>query len=216
VRGEDGLCIECEVDEAGEMISQIVVDPLKPGQRFDGYADKAETEKKILRDVFVPGDTWFRTGDLLRRDRRGYFYFVDRIGDTFRWKGENVSTSEVAETLTVCHGVDEVNVYGVEIAGVEGRAGMAAIATNADFSLDAFRQHMHRTLSPHARPRFIRLQQTIAITSTFKLRKLDLMRDGFDPRRTPDPLYFDDPAAGRLVRIDSALYGQINSGAIRL
>ena len=216
VRGENGLCIECDVDEAGEMISQIVVDPMKPGQRFDGYADKAETERKILRDVFARGDTWFRTGDLLRRDRRGYFYFVDRIGDTFRWKGENVSTSEVAETLTVCQGVDEVNVYGVEVAGIEGRAGMAAVATNADFSLDAFRRHMHGTLSAHARPRFIRLQQTIAITSTFKLRKLDLVRDGFDPARTSDALYFDDPAAGRLVRIDAALYRQINSGAIRL
>ncbi len=216
MRGKNGLCIECAEDEAGEMISQIVVDPLKPGQRFDGYADKAETEKKILRDVFARGDTWFRTGDLLRRDRRGYFYFVDRIGDTFRWKGENVSTSEVAETLTVCQGVDEVNVYGVEVAGIEGRAGMAAVATNADFSLAVFRQHMHRTLSAHARPRFIRLQQTIAVTSTFKLRKLDLERDGFDPARTSDPVYFDDPAAGRLVRIDAALYKQINSGAIRL
>jgi fatty-acyl-CoA synthase len=216
VRGENDLCIECEPGEVGEVISRIVVNPIKPAQRFDGYADKTETEKKILRDVFVAGDMWFRTGDLMRRDRRGYYYFVDRIGDTFRWKGENISTSEVAETLTLCTGVDEVNVYGVEIAGTEGRAGMAAVVVNADFTLEAFRRHAHATLNPQARPLFVRLQPTIDVTSTFKPRKLDLVREGFDPLQSSDPIFFDDPAAGQLVRVDAALYRQINSGAIRL
>ena len=130
VRGQDGLCIECDPEEVGEVVSQIIIDPLKPGQRFEGYAEKAETEKKILRDVLKAGDMWFRSGDLMRRDRRGYFYFVDRIGDTFRWKGENISTSEVAETLTVCTGVLEANVYGVAVSGAEGRAGMVAISVD--------------------------------------------------------------------------------------
>jgi len=99
VRDERGFCILCGPDEAGEAIGQIVNDPMMPSNRFEGYAEAAESERKILRDVFAAGDAWFRTGDLMRRDRRGYFYFVDRIGDTFRWKGENVSTAEVAETL---------------------------------------------------------------------------------------------------------------------
>ena len=216
VRGEDGLSIECDVGEVGELISQIVINPLKPGQRFDGYADKVETEKKILRDVFVAGDMWFRSGDLMRRDERGYFYFVDRIGDTFRWKGENVSTSEVAEALGVCPGVAEVNVYGIAIPGAEGRAGMATVVPAADFDLAVLRDRMHEGLSPHARPIFVRLSPALDATSTFKQRKLDLVRQGCDPSATPDPIYFDDPAAGRFVRMDAALFARLNARAIRL
>jgi fatty-acyl-CoA synthase len=215
-RGPDGLCIECGDNEVGEAIAEIVVDPMKPGQRFDGYADKAATEKKILRDVFKRGDIWFRSGDLMRRDRRGYFYFVDRIGDTFRWKGENVSTAEVAEAINLFPGVKEANVYGVRVGESDGRAGMAAIVTADDFDLDGLRLHMRARLSPFARPLFLRLQKTIAATSTFKQRKVDLVRDGFDPEGIPDPLYFDDPAAGKFVRLDAGLYGRIQSGAIRV
>ncbi|HET7714713.1 MAG TPA: long-chain-acyl-CoA synthetase [Bauldia sp.] len=216
VRGEDGLCIECDVGEVGELVSQIVINPLKPGQRFDGYADKVETEKKILRDVFVAGDMWFRSGDLMRRDERGYFFFVDRIGDTYRWKGENVSTSEVAEALGVCPGVAEVNVYGIAITGADGRAGMAAVVPGPGFDLATLRAHMHAVLSPHARPIFVRVTTALDATSTFKQRKLDLVRQGCDPSSTLDPIYFDDPAAGRFVRMDAALFGRLNSGAIRL
>lgn len=216
VRGEDGLCIECDNGEVGELISQIVINPLKPGQRFDGYADKVETEKKILRDVFVAGDMWFRSGDLMRRDDRGYFYFIDRIGDTFRWKGENVSTSEVAEALGACPGVAEVTVYGIAIAGADGRAGMATIVPAEDFDLATLWNRMHGTLSQHARPLFVRFSAELDATSTFKQRKLDLVRQGCDPSATPDPIFFDDPAAGRFVRIDAALFARLNSGAIRL
>lgn len=216
IRGGDGLCVECDPDESGEVISQIIVDPLKPGQRFDGYADKVETEKKILRDVFVAGDLWFRTGDLMRRDARGYFYFIDRIGDTFRWKGENVSTSEVSEALTLCPGVVEANVYGVTVGHHEGRAGMVALVIDDDFALDTFRDHVHAALGTYARPLFVRFQPKIAATSTFKQRKLDLVRDGFDPSRTDDPIYFDDPRQSDLVAIDAGLFDEINSGTIRL
>lgn len=216
VRGEDGLCIECDPGEVGELVSQIVINPLKPGQRFDGYADKAETEKKILRDVFVAGDMWFRSGDLMRRDARGYFFFVDRIGDTYRWKGENVSTSEVAETLSACPGVAEVNVYGIAIPGADGRAGMAALVPGEGFDLAVFRARMHEDLSPHARPLFVRLTTAIEATSTFKQRKLDLVRQGCDPSATADPIWFDDPAAGRFVRVDMALFQRLSTGAVRL
>ena len=114
-------------DEVGELLAEIRDDPRYPAARFDGYADSAATDAKMLRDVFKPGDAWFRTGDLMRRDARGYYYFVDRIGDTFRWKGENVSTTEVAETITTFPGVHEAIVYGVAAPGYEGRAGMAAL-----------------------------------------------------------------------------------------
>ena len=125
VRGPDGLCIECGPDEAGEAHRQDL--DKRAGRDFEGYTKASDTQKKILHDVFKKGDAWFRTGDLMRRDEHGYFYFVDRIGDTFRWKGENVATSEVAEALGVVPGIKEANVYGVAVPGADGRAGMAAL-----------------------------------------------------------------------------------------
>jgi fatty-acyl-CoA synthase len=159
---------------------------------------------------------WFRSGDLMRRDERGYFYFIDRIGDTFRWKGENVSTSEVAEVLGACPGVAEVNVYGIAIAGADGRAGMATIVPAEGFDLATLHSHMHGALSQHARPLFVRFSAALDATSTFKQRKLDLVRQGCDPSATLDPIFFDDPTAGRFVRVDAALFARLNSGAIRL
>ena len=211
VRGADGLCIECGPGEVGELVSQILVNPLKPSQRFDGYADRAETEKKVLRDVLVPGDMWFRSGDLMRRDRRGYFYFVDRIGDTFRWKGENVSTAEVAEVLGGCAGVAETTVYGVAIPGVEGRAGMATVVPGEGFALAALRARMHEALTPQARPLFVRLSPALDATSTYKQRKIDLVREGCDPSATSDPIYFDDPDRGHFVRMDATLFARLGT-----
>jgi len=216
IRGPDGLCIECADGEVGELVSQIVINPLKPSQRFDGYADRLETEKKILRDVFVPGDMWFRSGDLMRRERRGYYFFVDRIGDTFRWKGENIATSEVAEALGACPGVAEVAVYGVAIPGIEGRAGMATVVPGEGFDLAVLRERMHEGLSPQARPLFIRVGGMLEATSTFKQRKLDLVRQGCDPGASADPIFFDDTSAGHFVRMDAALFARLGSGGIRL
>src|SRR4029078_9198786 len=108
-------------NEPGEVIGRIVNDPSKPGNRFEGYAASAQNDNKILRDVFKKGDAWFRTGDLMRKDERGYFYFVDRVGDTFRWKGENVSTSEVSEAINTFPGIVDANVYGVSVQGRDGR-----------------------------------------------------------------------------------------------
>jgi fatty-acyl-CoA synthase len=216
VRGGDGFCVRSGESAVGELISRIVFDPLKPGQRFDGYADASATESKILRDVFEKGDMWFRSGDLVRRDRQGYFYFVDRIGDTFRWKGENVSTSEVAEVIHTFEGVDEANVYGVPIPGYDGKAGMAALVPGEGFDLAALRAHVHARLPPFARPLFLRLQKKIDATSTFKQKKIELVREGFDPSMTGDPLYFDDVKAGAYLQLDAALCAQLRSGGIRL
>ena len=140
-RGRDGFCIPCQPGEVGEAIGRI-----SGVARFEGYTSASATEKKILRDVFEKGDAYFRTGDLLRMDEDSYFYFVDRIGDTFRWKGENVATSEVAEVLSVATGVREANVYGVAVPGNEGRAGMAALVVDDGFDPAALYAHVTREL----------------------------------------------------------------------
>lgn len=216
VRGADGFCIKCAANEIGEAIGKIINDPSKPANRFEGYANKAEDERKILRDVFEKGDAWFRSGDLMRQDERGYFYFIDRVGDTYRWKGENVSTSEVAETIDLFPGVAEANIYGVQIAGKDGRAGMAAIVTNDGLDLAALREHIVKHLPDYARPVFLRIQSVIEVTGTFKQKKTDLVREGFDPTLTADALYFHDPERRAFVVLDGALYGRIQNGEVRV
>lgn len=216
VRDAQGLCVECAPGEIGEAIGKILRDPSKPGQRFEGYATAAENEKKILRDVAVQGDMWFRTGDLMRRDARGYFYFVDRVGDTFRWKGENVSTSEVQEAITEFPGVLESNVYGVHVSHRDGRAGMAALVTDGRFDLASFSAFLGSHLPEYARPLFVRVRAEIEATTTFKQKKIDLVKEGFDPAKISDAIYFNDSKAKAFVPLDPALYQRIAAGEVRL
>ncbi len=211
VRGEDGLCRRCAADEIGEAVSRISGGD-KVGAPFEGYTDRAASAKKVLRDVFAPGDAWFRSGDLMRKDARGFYYFVDRIGDTFRWKGENVSTAEVAEAVASCPGVSEAVVYGVTVPGADGRAGMATIVTGPGFDFAALRRHLVAALPEYARPLFLRVRDAIDATGTFKPMKQVLMRDGYDPAATTDAIYVDDRAQGAFVRIDPALYQRIEEG----
>jgi fatty-acyl-CoA synthase len=213
-RGEQGFCIETDDDEIGEAIGQI--DPNDPRSRFDGYTSRADTEKKILRNAFRKGDAWFRTGDLMRRDRHGYFYFVDRTGDTFRWKGENVATSEVAEVLATFPGLNEANVYGVEVPGVEGRAGMAALVTGAGFEFSRLSAYLNKNLPSFARPVFLRFQQQIETTSTFKQRKLQLQKEGFDPTASTDPLWVRDVESGQYLALTPERYREICDGKVKL
>ena len=215
-RDARGFCIRCAPGEIGEAIGRIVNDPMVPSGRFEGYADRTDSERKILHDVFERGDRWFRTGDLMRRDESGFFFFVDRIGDTFRWKGENVSTAEVAAALTAFPGIRDANVYGVDIAGHEGRAGMATIVVYGGLDLAALRTHLHARLPPYARPLFVRIGSELELTMTFKPKKIDLVAQGFDPACTNDPLYFDDPRAGTYVRLDSTIYADIAHAKVRL
>ena len=212
VRGPDGLCIECGPDEVGEALGGM---SKRAGREFEGYTNRADSEKKMLHDVFKKGDVWFRTGDLMRRDEHGYFYFVDRIGDTFRWKGENVSTGEVGEALLAMRGINEANVYGVTVPGMDGRAGMASLVVDGDFSLDALPAWLKTRLAVYARPLFLRLSPQIAVTGTFKQRKVDLVREGFDPSAIADPLYFFDPETGKYERLTPERYADIVAGRIR-
>jgi fatty-acyl-CoA synthase len=171
--------------------------------------------RKLLRDVFQRGDVWYATGDLMRCDSRGFYYFVDRLGDTFRWKGENVSTAEVLAELASGRGVLDGAVYGVRVPGADGRAGMAALVTGAEFRLEAFHAHVAAALPAFARPKFLRLMSRLESTATFKPKKQDLVRAGFDPARITDPLFFDDLERGAYVTLDAARYADIAAGVIR-
>jgi fatty-acyl-CoA synthase len=215
-RDQRGHCVRCGVNEVGEAIGKIVEQDGAHASRFEGYADAAATERKILRNVFEAGDSWYRTGDLMRRDAQGYFYFVDRVGDTFRWKGENVSTTEVTMVISSCPGITDATVYGVAIPGRDGRAGMAALATDAAFDLVSLRRHLVGALPEYARPLFLRIVDAIEVTATFKLKRQQLMHAGYDPATIRDTLYYDDRAAGCYVRLDAGLYQRIVDGDLRL
>ena len=215
-RGADGLCIRCGRGESGEAIGRIASAGADPAHRFEGYTNAVETEKKVLRDVFEPGDAWLRTGDLMRLDARGFFHFVDRVGETFRWKGENVSAGEVAAAIDACPGVEACAVYGVSVPGAEGRAGMAAIVAGPGFDPVRLRAHLAQTLPLYARPLFLRLTPALAVTETFKKASHRLAVQGFDPAAVADPLLFDDPVTRAYVPLDAALCAQIGRGAIRL
>jgi fatty-acyl-CoA synthase len=216
LRNERGFCERCAVDEVGEAIGLIPDDENARAGRFEGYADPEATQHKVLRNVFQQGDAWYRTGDLMRRDAAGFYYFVDRVGETYRWKGENVSTAEVLTALTSAPGVLDGVVFGVTVPRCEGRAGMAALVVNGEFDLQAFRAAAVARLPGYARPVFLRLLPALESTGTFKPRKQELMRGGFDPVQVSDPLYFDDPRAKAYVKVDSGIYAAIGTGRIRL
>ena len=211
-----GFCERCDANEVGEAVG--LISDSNPGRagRFEGYVDREASAAKLLRNVFQQGDAWYRTGDLMRRDERGFYYFVDRVGDTFRWKGENVSTTEVTAAIAAIRGVVEAVVYGVSVPGADGRAGMAALVVNAEFEVRDFREQLARRLPSYARPIFLRLLAALEATGTFKPRKQELIAAGFDPARVGDSLYVDDQRAGAYVPLDRALYQSISEGAFRL
>jgi fatty-acyl-CoA synthase len=185
------------------------------GTRFEGYTDPAATSGKILRNVFKPGDTWIRTGDLMKKDKEGFFYFVDRVGDTYRWKGENVATLEVAEAICEFGRVKEANVYGVALPHADGRAGMTLLVPEPGFDLAEFRTHLASRLPKYARPVFLRIRDSVDLTGTFKYVKSDLIRAGFDPSATSDSLYVDHPGQQTFVPLSPELYASIQAGEIR-
>ena len=211
-RNASGFCERCADSEVGEALGRIGKDP---SARFEGYSEDIETERKTLRDVFEVGDRWMRTGDLMRRDPDGFYTFVDRIGDTFRWKGENVSAVEVASLLGSCFGVVEAIAYGVAIAGAEGRAGMALLKTDPRFDLDALVQRLEG-LPRYAWPLFLRLVSEIEKTETFKPKRSAYIAQGFDPGVIDDPLYVFIPERQRYAPLDADLYTAIQTGALRL
>ncbi len=216
LRGLDGLCIRAGVNDAGEAIGAVTNLGSGGAGRFDGYTDRAASATKLLRNVFASGDVWFCSGDLMTRDEQGFYYFVDRLGDTYRWKGENVSTSEVAAVIGSLDGVSEAVVYGVAVPGTEGRVGMAAVIPHTALDLGSLWRHVSQRLPAYAQPAFLRVTGSIPKTATLRPQKQPLMRDGFNPLATGDPLYFNDRSQQAFVPIDEALHARIVGGEIRL
>uniref|UniRef100_A0A4W2HTA4 long-chain-fatty-acid--CoA ligase n=1 Tax=Bos indicus x Bos taurus TaxID=30522 RepID=A0A4W2HTA4_BOBOX len=214
IRDGNGYCIKVPKGEPGLLVCKIT--QLTP---FSGYAGgMSQTEKKKLTDVFKKGDLYFNTGDLLMIDHENFIYFHDRVGDTFRWKGENVATTEVADTVGLVDFVEEVNVYGVSVPGHEGRIGMASIKMKADHEFDGRKlfKHVVDYLPSYARPRFLRIQDSIEITGTFKHRKVTLVEEGFNPAVIKDALYFLDDKAEMYVPMTEDIYNAISDKILKL
>jgi fatty-acyl-CoA synthase len=208
LRGADGFCQRAATGEAGEAFGKIG----GGAARFEGYSDTAASALKILQNVFEPGDAYIRSGDLMRQDAQGFYYFVDRLGDTFRWKGENVATTEVAAALGTYPGVIAATVFGVAVPGYDGKAGMAALETEPGFDIAGLKTHLV-ALPSYARPLFVRLVLALSVTETFKTKKSELAAQGFDPARVSDTLYADTGKSYEIL--DVALYARISSGLVR-
>uniref|UniRef100_A0A8B9SSN6 long-chain-fatty-acid--CoA ligase n=1 Tax=Anas platyrhynchos TaxID=8839 RepID=A0A8B9SSN6_ANAPL len=214
VRDERGLCIRVRPGETGLLVIKIT-----KNTPFHGYAgDSKKTEKKILRDVLAKGDAFFNSGDLLMMDHEKFVYFQDRVGDTFRWKGENVATTEVEATLAMVNFIQEVNVYGVSVPGCEGKCGMAAIRLKPGMSFEGenFYAFTKETLPSYAAPRFVRIQEALEITGTFKQCKGNLVREGFDPTIIKDPLFFRDEKKKSYVPMNTDIHAAIREAKINL
>ena len=208
LRDAAGRCIPCGVGEPGEAVA-LLAEAGASARQFEGYTDPAASARKVLHDVIAPGDRWFRTGDLMRQDEAGFYYFVDRLGDTFRWKGENVASTEVAAAVLACPGVIDAVVFGVAVPGAEGKAGMAAVVVDERFSFTALREFLVARLPAYARPVFVRLCGQLDVTGTFKLNKTRLAREGFT---ADDPVWLEDRSAGAFVRLDAAMRDRVAAG----
>lgn len=214
LRGSDGLAIPCAYGEAGELVGRI--DRGHPVRDYHGYADDSSTNKKIMKDVWNKGDMCFRSGDILVMDELGWLYFKDRAGDTFRWKGENVSTMEVEATISQVIGLRDCVVYGVEVPGAEGRAGMAAIP-DPERKVDVSKMYngMVDKLPSYARPIFLRFVDEIDLTATFKLKKRDLQKEGFNPELVKDKLFMMDSKSRTYLPLTKEMYNNIVNGNTR-
>lgn len=215
VRGPNGLAVKTEAGEVGQIVGRSFKGD--PSWRFDGYLNPVETLKKIGHDVLRKGDTTFLSGDLVVRDEYGYIYFHDRTGDTFRWHGENVSTTEVESVISKALGLRDVVVYGVTVPGTEGRAGMAAVVDQeSKISFETLAQSLKQLLPSYAIPVFLRIVHKVEVTGTFKLQKSTLKKEGFDIGIIEDKLFYFDPKAIMYFALDESKYEKIIRGEIRM
>ncbi|KRY89283.1 Long-chain fatty acid transport protein 1 [Trichinella pseudospiralis] len=216
MRDERGLCIRCKPGESGEMVGRIIRgNPLKD---FTGYVCDSDSQKKITRDVFRKNDIAFRSGDILYYDELGYLFYKDRTGDTYRWKGENVSTTEVEGLIQKITSHSDAVVYGVSVPGYEGRAGMAAIVDlNSTLDLNSLHQQMTIYLPKYAQPIFLRICQKVTSTSTYKLCKTELVKEGFNPVScNSDQLYVLNQEKDAYEILDALKYQDIIEGRMNI
>jgi citronellyl-CoA synthetase len=217
IRDSKGDLVEVTKGDVGLLLAEI-----DDKYAFDGYQDKAATQSKVLTDVKNNGDRWFNTGDLVKQIDVGFamglphYQFVDRVGDTFRWRAENVSTNEVGEILNTFEQIEMSNVYGVEVPSAEGKAGMAALTLNSDdkFDVKGFSVFIEAELPAHARPVFIRLQQQVETTVTFKLVKGALRKEAYHLDQVSEPIYILKPRTNVYQLLDQATYQQVLDGTI--
>ncbi|CEF71222.1 Long-chain fatty acid transport protein 4 [Strongyloides ratti] len=221
IRGKDGLCIPCKPGETGAMVSTIKQS--NPLLIFEGYLNKSETNKKVLTDVFKKGDSVFLSGDILHWDRLGYVYFKDRTGDTFRWKSENVSTTEVEAVLHPQEDVADATVYGVHVPGTEGKAGMAAVVKKCTSKLNdeefvqQLSDRLSRSLASYAIPQFIRICKALDITATYKLMKTNLQKMGYSLTAEPeDKIFIYNSKEKKYITLTEEIYEQIQNKKIQL
>lgn len=213
VRDAGGFAIKCKMNETGLFLAAI--NKLNP---FPGYKNNTSaTNSKILEDVFKKGDKYFISGDLFKIHKKGYVSFVDRLGDTFKWKGEVVATNEVSDIISRFGAFEDCNVYGVTVKNTEGRAGMAALTLLPGMKLDleSFAAYVAENLAVYARPYFIRLSKEIDATSSFKQVKSNLQKDGFNPDLIKDPLYFLDSEKCSYIELTKSVHDDIERGVYR-
>jgi acyl-CoA synthetase (AMP-forming)/AMP-acid ligase II len=213
LKDENGWAIKCQPGETGLLLCEI-----NDLNVFAGYVNNPQaTEEKILRNVFREGDKYFDSGDLLQLHDNDYISFVDRLGDTFRWKSENVSTNQVSDVLIKFGGLEDANVYGVKVADMEGRCGMAALKLLDGVSMDwdKFSVYVQEKLPYYALPYFVRIRPEIDATNSFKQVKKQLQNDGFDPEKINDPLYFLDPRVKKYVVLSKEIYEDIMNNRVR-
>ncbi|MEE6509404.1 hypothetical protein FKM82_025965 [Ascaphus truei] len=214
IKNQQGWCESVKKGETGLLVSRV-----NARNPFFGYAgNKKHTKKKLLCDVFKKGDVYFNSGDLMVQDHDDFIYFQDRIGDTFRWKGENVATTEVSDIIGMLDFIQETNVYGVTVPEHEGKVGMASIILMPEQSLDvkSIYEHVVTYLPGYAYPRFLRLQENMEVTGTFKQKKFCLVEQGFNPSKIPDPIFFLDDLEKSYVPLTKNIYDRIISGQIKL
>lgn len=214
IHNNNGYCVKASFNEPGEIVGKI--DKTNHLRQFDGYHDNQASEKKILRNVFTPGDAYFLSGDILRMDEEGYLYFCDRTGDTFRWKGENVSTAEVESVISNAMEHRDACVYGIDVPGSEGKAGMAAIVGEKSLDVSQLAQKLYALLPVYAVPVFVRVVPSVDLTGTFKIQKNRIRSEGFNIDNVSDPLYVLDLSDRKYVPLDTTRYKQLTDGSFRL
>ncbi|EXJ54674.1 hypothetical protein A1O7_10015 [Cladophialophora yegresii CBS 114405] len=222
LRNDQGFAIECKTGEPGEVVHRM--DPATVDTVFAGYyKNKGAGQKRFIRDLFAPGDLWFRSGDMMRQDSDGCVYFVDRLGDTFRWRSENVSTNEVSDVLGRFDQIAEANVYGVQVPHADGRAGCAAIVPASSEQLDFARlaDYLLSTLPRYAVPIFLRVVPQLEYTGTMKLQKGRLRSEGVDldkiEKSAPaDRMYWLPPNGTKYEVFGRKEWEELKAGKVRL
>jgi citronellyl-CoA synthetase len=212
LRDAKGFLQKVETGESGLLIGEI-----SEKYPFDGYTEAGKSESMILHDVFCKGDAWVNTGDLMRDLGCKHAQFVDRLGDTFRWKGENVATNEIESLLGDYPGIEDAVVYGVEIPGTNGRCGMAALRLGEGVQLDlkGLASYLQQSMPAYAVPLFIRLLGSVDVTGTFKYKKSDLKQQAYDPNAVADILLVQLPGSDSFQPLTRAIFDKIQKGAYR-